>query len=320
MIFSAAIAGIALHGVQSHSKSCRPYRAFLDCLADGHPHDLKEIKSAVANQFRLSPAEREVLLASGKQTVFDNRIGWCRTYLKKAGLLESIARGKYVLTADGKRVLSENPAKIDNLYLQRFDSFRAFFSRSSGNEHPVAAVSSQTPQDTLEAAFHQINSVLEDNLLTAIMGQSPAFFEHLVVKLLTQMGYGGSAEDAGMVIGQTGDEGIDGLIREDKLGFSLIYIQAKRWDRSTSIGRPEIQKFVGALAGQGASKGLFITTAKFTKEAREYANKQHTAKIVLVDGQKLAKLMIEYNLGVSTEITYQVKRIDTDFFSDDWDA
>ena len=261
-----------------------------------------------------------MLLASGKQTVFDNRIGWCRTYLKKAGLLESIARGKYVLTADGKRVLSENPAKIDNLYLQRFDSFRAFFSRSSGNEHPVAAVSSQTPQDTLEAAFHQINSVLEDNLLTSIMGQSPAFFEHLVVKLLTQMGYGGSAEDAGMVIGQTGDEGIDGLIREDKLGFSLIYIQAKRWDRSTSIGRPEIQKFVGALAGQGASKGLFITTAKFTKEAREYANKQHTAKIVLVDGQKLAKLMIEYNLGVSTETTYQVKRIDTDFFSDDWDA
>lgn len=287
------------------------YRAFLDCLADGQPHDLDEIKSVVANKFRLSPAEREVLLAIGKQPVFDNRIGWCRTYLKKAGLLERVARGTYVLTFDGKRVLAENPAKIDNLYLQRFDSFRAFFSRSSGNEHPVAAVSSQTPQDTLEAAFHQINSVLEDNLLTAIMGQSPAFFEHLVVKLLTQMGYGGSAEDAGMVIG---------LIREDKLGFSLIYIQAKRWDRGTSIGRPEIQKFVGALAGQGASKGLFITTAKFTKEAREYANKQHTAKIVLVDGQKLAKLMIEYNLGVSTETTYQVKRIDTDFFSDDWDA
>ena len=154
MIFSAAIAGIALHGVQSHSKSCRPYRAFLDCLADGQPHDLDEIKSVVANKFRLSPAEREVLLASGKQPVFDNRIGWCRTYLKKAGLLERVARGTYVLTSDGKRVLAENPVRIDNLYLQRFDSFRAFFARGSSNEHSSAAVFSQTPQDTLEAAFH----------------------------------------------------------------------------------------------------------------------------------------------------------------------
>ena len=145
------------------------------------------------------------------------------------------------------------------------------------------------------------------------MKQVPDFFEHLVVKLLTQMGYGGSVDHAGTVIGQTGDEGIDGIIREDKLGFSLIYIQAKRWDCDKTVGRPEIQKFVGALAGQGASKGLFITTAKFTKEARQYAEKQHTTRLCFVDGTTLAKLMIEYNLGVSTEATYEIKRIDSDF-------
>lgn len=180
-------------------------------------------------------------------------------------------------------------------------------------------VSSKTPQDILDEAFQQINTTLADDLLSEIMKQPPAFFEHLVVKLLTQMGYGGSVDDAGTVIGQTGDEGIDGIIREDKLGFSLIYIQAKRWDCDKTVGRPEIQKFVGALAGQGASKGLFITTAKFTKEARQYAEKQHTTKVVLVDDTTLAKLMIEYDLGVSTEATYEIKRIDSDFFAEDLD-
>ncbi len=165
----------------------------------------------------------------------------------------------------------------------------------------------------------QINTTLADDLRNEIMKQSPAFFEHLVVKLLTQMGYGGSVEDAGSVVGKSGDEGIDGIIREDKLGFSRIYIQAKRWDCDMAVGRPEIQKFVGALAGQGASRGLFVTTAKFTREARQYAEKQHTTKVVLVDGTALAKLMIEYNLGVSTEAIYAIKRIDSDFFAEDLD-
>ena len=177
----------------------------------------------------------------------------------------------------------------------------------------------QTPQDAFDLAYQQINHALADDLLSEIMKQTPAFFENLVVRLLENMGYGGSVENAGLVVGQTGDEGIDGIIREDKLGFSLIYIQAKRWDRTTSIGRPEIQKFVGALAGQGANKGLFITTALFTKEAREYAKKQHTTKVVLVDGESLAKLMIEYNLGVSTQAVYQIKRLDSDFFNEDND-
>lgn len=298
------------------------YRAFLDCLADGQAHKSKEVKDAVAKVFSISEKERAELLPSGRQQLFDNRIGWTRTYLKKAGLVQSPSRGAYIITPTGKQVLLENPAQIDNLYLQRFESFRQFISPDfDGTAIPSHAtvVSSKTPQDILDEAFQQINTTLADDLLTEVMKQPPSFFEHLVVKLLTQMGYGGSIENAGAVIGQTGDEGIDGIIREDKLGFSLIYIQAKRWDCDKTVGRPEIQKFVGALAGQGASKGLFVTTAKFTKEARQYAEKQHTTKVVLVDGTSLAKLMIEYNLGVSTEVTYRIKRIDSDFFTEDLD-
>lgn len=298
------------------------YRAFLDCLADGQQHKSKEVKDVVAGVFSVSEKERAELLPSGKQQLFDYRIGWTRTYLKKAGLVQSPSRGVYVITPVGKQVLDENPPQIDNLFLQRFESFRKFISPNNEDTVttiPVEKVSSKTPQDILDEAFQQINTTLADDILNEIMKQSPAFFEHLVVKLLTQMGYGGSVDNAGMVIGQTGDEGIDGIIREDKLGFSLIYIQAKRWDCDKTVGRPELQKFVGALAGQGASKGLFITTAKFTKEAYQYAEKQHTTKGVLVDGTTLAKLMIEYNLGVSTEVTYRIKRIDSDFFAEDLD-
>lgn len=298
------------------------YRAFLDCLADGQQHKSKEVKDVVAGVFSVSEKERTELLPSGKQQLFDNRIGWTRTYLKKAGLVQSPSRGVYVITPVGRQVLDENPPQIDNLFLQRFESFRKFISPNNEDTItaiPVEKVSSKTPQDILDEAFQQINTTLADDILNEIMKQSPAFFEHLVVKLLTQMGYGGSVDNAGMVIGQTGDEGIDGVIREDKLGFSLIYIQAKRWDCDKTVGRPELQKFVGALAGQGASKGLFITTAKFTKEAYQYAEKQHTTKVVLVDGTTLAKLMIEYNLGVSTEVTYRIKRIDSDFFAEDLD-
>lgn len=298
------------------------YRAFLDCLADGQTHKSKEVKNAVADAFSVSEEERAQLLPSGRQAIFDNRIGWTRTYLKKAGLVQSPSRGIYTITAAGRQVLHENPKEIDNMYLQRFESFRRFVSRSNAEaDAPMSAAkpSGKTPQDILEEAFQQINATLADDLLNEVMKQPPAFFKHLVVKLLTQMGYGGSIEDAGAVTGQTGDEGIDGIIREDKLGFSLIYIQAKRWDCDKTVGRPEIQKFVGALAGQGASKGLFITTARFTKEARQYAEKQHTTKVVLVDGQTLAKLMIEYNLGVSTEAAYEMKRMDSDFFAEDFD-
>lgn len=214
------------------------YRAFLDCLADGQAHKSKEVKDIVAGVFDISAIEREEMLPSGKQPLFDNRIGWTRTYLKKAGLIQSPSRGVYIITPIGLQVLAENPQKIDNLYLQRFESFREFLSpNSDGTITPthVATLSSQTPQDILDDAFKQINATLVDDILAEVMKQTPLFFEHLVVKLLTQMGYGGSVENAGTVIGQSGDEGIDGIIREDKLGFSHIYIQAnagtatKRW-------------------------------------------------------------------------------------------
>lgn len=235
--------------------------------------------------------------------------------------MQKPTRGVWQITPAGQEVLREDPPKIDNVYLQRFASFREFVSpmgKGMAGASP-AVVSSKSPQDILDEAFLQINTTLAEDLRNEIMKQSPAFFEHLVVKLLTHMGYGGSVEDAGSVVGQSGDEGIDGVIREDKLGFSRIYIQAKRWDCDMTVGRPEIQKFVGALAGQGASRGLFITTAKFTREARQYAEKQHTTKVVLVDGTALAKWMIEYNLGVSTEAIYAIKRIDGDFFAEDLD-
>lgn len=294
------------------------YRAFLNCLADGQSHTAKEVKDLVAHAFSLSEEERETLLPSGKQLLFDNRIGWTRTYLKKAGLVESPSRGIYLLTPAGHQVLSENPPLIDNLYLQRFPSFLAFVSPNTPSSPTTPpALSSQTPQDILDSTYQQIKNTLIDDLLTEILKQSPSFFEHLVVKLLNKIGYGGSVEASSFVVGGPGDEGIDGIIREDKLGFDLIYIQAKQWDRDKTVGRPEIQKFVGALAGQGATKGLFITTAKFSKEARQYVTQQHTTKVVLVDGRMLADLMIEHNLGVSPKTVYEIKALDNDFFSED---
>ena len=301
------------------------YKALLTCLRDMQPHSTKEVRDKMAVNFYVADEERQVPLPSGRQMLFDNRAGWTITYLKKAGLVASPKRGLYQLTEEGKKVVDTDPPVVDNTYLERYDSFKQFVSvqASSGPSQPsknaigVDDLSGQTPQDTFDQAYQQINRTLADDLLTEIMQQRPGFFERLVVQLLEHMGYGGSVENAGQVVGKSGDEGIDGIIREDKLGFSLIHIQAKRWDRNTSIGRPEIQKFVGALAGQGASKGLFITTAQFTNEAREYAKKQHTTKVVLVDGEALANLMIEYNVGVSTQAVYQIKQLDSDFFGEE---
>lgn len=297
------------------------YLVFLECLADMQQHRSKEVRDTIAARLSVSDAERRELLPSGRQAIFDNRVAWTRTYLKKAGLLTSPSRGVYQLTEQGRQVLASHPDVIDNSFLAQFESFRQFLHAEPAPTKHIKAdgQDGQTPQDAFDLAYQKINHALADALLSEIMKQTAGFFEKMVVQLLEHMGYGGSVENAGLVVGQTSDEGIDGIIREDKLGFSLIYIQAKRWDRTTSIGRPEIQKFVGALAGQGANKGLLITTARFTREAREYAKKQHTTKVVLVDGDALAKLMIEYNLGVSTEAVYQIKRLDSDFFSDDND-
>ena len=301
------------------------YREFLDVLSDEQSHHIREIRDSLAVVFGTTEDELNLLLPSGRTPIFSDRVNWTGSYLKAATLVEKPSRGVYRITAEGKKVLSENPPQIDNQFLSRYPSFCKFTSPSSTSVNPTdgaaakdteSTLTDQTPQDILEEAYQKINSTLAEDILAETMQQSPTFFENLVVKLLTRMGYGGSFEDSGMVTKATGDEGIDGIIREDKLGFSKIYIQAKRWDPKSSVGRPELQKFVGALAGQGATKGLFITTAQFTKEAKEYARKQLATKVVLIDGSALAKLMIEYNVGVSIESTYHIKRIDSDFFSD----
>lgn len=202
----------------------------------------------------------------------------------------------------------------------KFDSFKGFKKNIddpvNDDQQIVVTPSGESPQDMLDRAYKAITSTLTDDVLNEVMNQSPDFFEKLVVDLLVTMGYGGSKIENSQVLGKSGDEGIDGVIKEDKLGFDKIYIQAKRWDADRTVGRPEIQKFVGALTGQGATKGAFITTAGFSKDAKEYVSKQHACKIVLIDGQTLAALMIEHNLGVSVESTYLIKKIDFDYFND----
>ena len=309
------------------------YKEVLEVLKDCEPHKASSIRDCVANILNISDDERKILLPSGKQPLFNSRVNWTCVYLKKAGLITNYSRGIYILTDSGKELLHKNPNKIDNNYLLKYDSFSNYIKQSNNaykSKHENDSIDtnsegsnsfiedlSQTPQDTLDEAYAKINSTLADDVLCEVMNQSPIFFEHLVVKLLTKMGYGGTLEDAGFVTKASGDEGIDGIIKEDKLGFSKIYIQAKRWNKDNPVGRQELQSFVGALIGQGANKGLFITTGRFTKGAKEYAEKQLQTNIILIDGEKLAKLMIEYNVGVSVEATYEIKRIDSDFFDDD---
>ncbi|MBR3764206.1 MAG: restriction endonuclease [Clostridia bacterium] len=295
------------------------FSAVLQSLFDSNEKTVKQIRSKCIELLSVSEEDCSELLPSGKQRTVDGRINWAITYLKNAGLISAVRRGVYIITAEGIAAYKDAGSEINLAYLERYEAFRVFHgTTANAPSSPIPSPPIEdTPQDMFEKAYAQINSALAEDLLAIIMERSPAFFEHLVVDLLVKMGYGGSFDSAGMVIGHTGDEGIDGIIREDKLGFSNIYIQAKRWDpESMTVGRPEIQKFVGALAGQGASKGLFITTAQFTKEAIKYASKQLAAKIVLVDGQQLTRLMIEYGIGVSVQSTYTINKIDSDYFDD----
>lgn len=289
-------------------------------LKDETPHKRSDMYEKFSIQFRLTEEEKEEWLPSGKQQVYKNRIGWALTYLKKANLIESPTRATFTITDSGKSVLKENPEVVDQEYLMKFDSFKGFKKNIddpvNDDQQIVVTPSGESPQDMLDRAYKAITSTLTDDVLNEVMNQSPDFFEKLVVDLLVTMGYGGSKIENSQVLGKTGDEGIDGVIKEDKLGFDKIYIQAKRWDIERTVGRPEIQKFVGALTGQGATKGAFITTAGFSKDAKEYVSKQHACKIVLIDGQTLAALMIEHNLGVSVESTYLIKKIDFDYFND----
>lgn len=289
------------------------HKPFLEYLKDGQAHTLKELKGWVADYFHLSEIDLTELLPSGRQTVFSNRIGWARTYLKKAGLIDSPARATFIITSEGQKVLAENPDIIDVDYLMKYESFREFQNLSTTND-PMQAPQERTtgtPDDTFEDSFRKINDSLADEIIAEIIKLSPTAFEQMVIDLLSKMGYG-AFENAGKTTNTTGDEGIDGIIMEDKLGFSLIYIQAKKWDLENTVGRPDVQSFVGAISGKGG-KGLFVTTTKFSKPATDYAKQQH---IILIDGQKLAKLMIDHNFAVSVKKTFEIKAIDTDVFND----
>lgn len=280
---------------------------------DKNEHKFSDAVEYLSDEFALTKEERKELLPSKTQDVITNRIGWARTYLKKAGLLEDTRRGYFKITERGLSVLSENLEKLSTKYLQKFDEFIAFREKhiEKDTSSEIELTTEATPEEMLETGFAKLSENLIDDLLAKIEESSPSFFEHLVVDLLVHMGYGGSFSEAAQVVGKSGDEGIDGIIKEDKLGLDTIYIQAKRW--KGVVGRPEIQKFAGALLGQKASKGVFITTSSFTKEAEEYVSSVDR-KVVLIDGTKLATLMIEHNVGISTVRTFEIKRIDSDYF------
>lgn len=291
----------------------------LKSVADGKEHKFREIADSIAKNFGLTEEELGYLLPSGNQSIFDNRVGWAKTYLKKACLIEYKGKGVLKITERGKHVLKDSPQKIDNKFLKQYDEFNEFQNKVNPKEEKQETETdykNQTPEELIETAFHDFQKSLAEELLDKIRNVSPSFFEKLVVALLVKMGYGGSIKDAGQAIGRTGDEGIDGIIKEDKLGLDVIYIQAKRWKENNVIGRPEIQKFVGALAGQGAKKGVFITASSFTKEALDYKPMNDT-KVILIDGMKLANLMIEYNLGVAQLHCYELKKLDNDYFDEE---
>lgn len=287
--------------------------------ADGKEHSLQETVEKLAQDFKLTDDERRELLPSGKQAIFDNRVGWARTYLKNARLLEYTRRGHYEITDRGRETLGENPPTINARFLRQFSEFREFQTRGKDiNEGPDPRTPehNETPEESLETSFQRLRAGLAQELLDQILANPPSLFEKLVVELLVKMGYGGTLKDAGQAIGKSGDEGIDGIIKEDRLGLETIYVQAKRWKPENTVSRPEIQRFAGALQGQRAKKGVFITTSTFSKEAREYASNIDT-KIVLIDGETLTDLMIDYNIAVTPVQTFELKRLDSDYFTDE---
>lgn len=303
-------------------------------LADGRDHDTEETLNILAQKFSLTEDERRQLLPSGRQALFRNRVAWAKFHLKKAGVVDTSRRGVYRITERGKVLLKSSPERIDVATLQQFEEFRAFLLNERRGEEietksgpaskaSVAVIGADgskgapphfTPEELMAAGHGQITAQLSADLLERIKSASPEFFEQLVVELLLALGYGGSRQDAGQVVGRSGDEGIDGLIKEDRLGLDTIYVQAKRWD--SPVGRPEIQKFAGALQGQRARKGIFITTSSFTKEAQTFVA-TIDSKIVLLDGDQLTRLMIEHNVGVTKVASYEIKRVDSDYFAEE---
>ena len=288
----------------------------LKVAANGQPHSLAEAREVLASEFKLTQAERDELLPSGNQSKSSNRVAWAKSYLQQAGLFLSPKRGHFQLTDRGTGVLKNPPSRIDIKFLEQYPEFVEFRTpKQGGTEHvPTPAPGdTETPEEAFEAAHQKMTASLASEVLTRVKTASPEFFERLVVELLLKMGYGGSRADAGQAVGKSGDEGIDGIISEDRLGLDIVYLQAKKWD--ATVGRPEIQKFVGALHGKRARKGVFITTGSFSADAVAYV--EHIdPKVVLIDGKRLAQLMIDFEVGVSTTRTYSVKRVDSDYFEE----
>jgi restriction system protein len=286
----------------------------LQMFRDGEAKTTTQMYAELGDHFGLSEQERAERLPSGNQTRFQNRVGWARTHLKKAGLLERIGSGLYKIAPRGRDVLANAPPKIDVHFLDQFEEhleFRKARKPKIESLEADAEHTDQTPKEILEKAYQTLRDSLGEEILEKVRQAPPIFFEQLVVELLLKMGYGGSRQDAGSAIGRSGDGGIDGIIKEDKLGLDVIYIQAKRW--AATVGRPEIQAFVGSLEGHRANKGVFITTSHFSGDAKDYVTRIGK-KIVLIDGEQLSEMMIDHDVGVTTEDSYVVKRIDSDYF------
>ena len=288
----------------------------LKIAEDGQIHSTTEALNTLASAFKLSQEEIDELIPSGPSK-FSNRMSWAKTHLKKAGLLEYPEKGSFIITKRGLDVLNTDPHEINMAYLMRFPEYQDFrkLNRTKEDKEKIENVEIElSPEETIESAYQEIRSSLADELLDYVIKSKPSFFEKLVVELLVAMGYGGTHENAARAVGKSGDDGIDGIIDEDKLGLDSIYIQAKRYQLNSKIGAHDVRDFVGALVGANANKGVFITTADFTKEAVNFISRV-SSKVVLINGTRLANLMIDYGIGVTTRIKYEIKTLDTDYFS-----
>jgi restriction system protein len=291
----------------------------LSAAEDGEAN-IVDVRTKLAEKFRLTPEELNQLLPGGRQTTFANRIGWARTYLGKAGLLEATRRGYFRITDRGREVLKQNPARIDIAFLSRFPEFTDFRSKERGgttsegdSDRSLLERSGQTPDEILRVTHQEIEKALRTDLLERVYASAPAFFEKVIVSLLLAMGYGGSREDAGRAIGKSGDGGLDGVIDQDPLGLDRVYVQAKRYKFDSAVSEPEIRGFAGSLESVKATKGVFVTSSYFTAPAKAFAEKI-SRRIILIDGDQLARLMIRYGIGTRVEETFHLKKIDEDFF------
>ncbi len=292
------------------------FKPLLDIASDGKEHHIREAREIISKIFNLTESELEERLPSGTQTTFENRVYWAKSYFVQAKVLESPKRGSFKITDRGLELLQQGHERVDIRVLNQYSEFKEFHTATkSVKKEPVEQINQdETPEELLQKSYLSIRNELATSILERIKFNSPSFFENLVVDLMVAMGYGGTRSDASKSIGKTGDEGIDGIIKEDRLGLDVIYLQAKRWEGT--VGRPEVQKFVGALHGQRAKKGVFITTGKFSSDAIDYI-KNIDPKVILIDGEAMVSFMIDFNLGTTTSSTYEIKKMDSDYFNEE---